>query len=65
MPTYMKGTRVLAKEKPGTVQYVRFGPPNFNMPEAYSVMLDDRRDKPGYAGTMYPASDVTMEEPCP
>ena len=42
----------------GKVNYIRMAPPDFNVPEAISVLLDSRANVPGYAGTMFLASEV-------
>lgn len=47
-----------AEEKPGRVKFVRLAAPEFVQVEAVSVILEERKSEPRYAGTMYPASDV-------
>jgi len=53
-----RGDRVEANGQPGTVAYVRLAPPTYREPAAVSVVLDARRDQPGYCGTIFPAGQV-------
>lgn len=55
---FQKGQRVQTPSGPGTVAYQRMGPPNYSKPIAVSVVLDAKRDKPGYSGTMFDAKKV-------
>jgi hypothetical protein len=61
---FHKGQSVLAKfpdghEEPGRVVYQRMDPnTKYTTPQAVSVFLDSKRDKPGYAGSMFWANDV-------
>lgn len=60
-----RGDRVFARGKSGTVVYRRMAPPTFSKAEAYSVVLDERRDVPGYTGTIFSAQDVSaLKEDC-
>lgn len=45
-------TRVQTQYGLGTVQYIRMKPPTYATVEAVSVLLDGRRDLPGYMGTI-------------
>lgn len=64
-----KGDRVLARFiidnqehwEPGTINYRRMAPPDFKRVEAYSVILDSKKDDPGYAGTIRLAESVKEE----
>lgn len=47
-------------EEPGEVVFQRNAPPMYTTPEAYSVRLDSRADKPGYTGTMFAADKVRL-----
>ena len=52
------GTRVHAKGQPGSINYVRMAPPDYREPEVYSVFLDSQVLRPGYAGTVFLATEV-------
>ena len=60
-----QGTRVRTPLGPGTVVYVRYdhlAPANAPMAvAAASVMLDHLRQRPGYAGTVFPAAQIDAE----
>lgn len=56
-----RGDRVTTPLGPGTVAYQRMAPPTYSVPEAVSVVLDDRRLRPGYSGTIFPAAEVFPE----
>jgi hypothetical protein len=60
-----KGDRVRAGGKTGTVASRRMGPPDYAQVEAYSVVLDERINRPGYAGTMFKAADVKASKTKP
>lgn len=60
-----QGTRVLTPLGPGTVAYVRYD--HWKEPwtptlSAVSVVLDAKRERPGYVGTIFPASEVALKE---
>jgi hypothetical protein len=61
MITFEQGQRVVTPHGPGAVAYVRMAAPDYARPEAYSVVLDSQRNRPGYAGSMYSAKDVHAE----
>jgi hypothetical protein len=49
-------------EEQGSVAYQRMDPcssPPYSKPAAVSVVLDSRRDRPGYKGTVFLAALVT------
>jgi hypothetical protein len=53
-----KGTRVITPQGIGSVAFVRMAPPSYTAPGAISVILDSQCNRPGYNGTIMPASDV-------
>jgi hypothetical protein len=53
------GTRVAVDGTPGTVVYVRCGPPNFDFVTAVSVRLDTVK-RTGYTGTVVSAEAVEL-----
>jgi len=55
---FTKGQRVSTPLGPGDVAYQRMGPPNYSEPVSVSVVIDKKRNKPGYTGTMFKAKDV-------
>ena len=55
-----KNDRVRTPAGEGTVAYTRNGPPTYSEVEALSVVLDDRRTRPGYAGSMFLVDDVEV-----
>lgn len=57
---FMQGDRVTTKLGPGSVAYVRMAPPTYSQPEAVSVVLDDRKRRPGYTGTIFAAAEVKV-----
>lgn len=57
--TFEKGQRVNTPLGPGTVAYQRLAAPDYRDAEAVSVVLDDRRDRYGYTGTLFAAYKVT------
>jgi len=57
--SFYKGDKVSTPLGLGTVAYVRMAPPDYSSAQAVSVVLDARRGKPGYTGTMFKASDVS------
>lgn len=59
---FKPGDRVLADHSPGFVVYVRFAPPDYSTPIAYSVWMDKHRNRPGYNGSIWPACDVRAED---
>jgi energy-converting hydrogenase Eha subunit B len=63
MTDLQKGDRVLTPGGPGSILYKRMAAPDFATVAAYSVDLDARASHldPTYAGTVYPAADVTRE----
>lgn len=58
-----KGQRVTVplkgEQAAGTVAYVRMAPPSYDTIAAVSVVLDCRRDDPGYTGSVFAAEQVT------
>jgi hypothetical protein len=64
--TIKEGARVYVKGvgpgRVGRVVYVRFAPPDFTTPCAYSVVLDANLGRPGYVGTVYSAELVSLAE---
>jgi hypothetical protein len=54
-----RGDRVLTPGGIGTIVYKRMAPPDYAHAAAYSVYLERDRARVGYAGTIYPAADVT------
>ena len=56
-----KGTRVITPLGPGTVAYVRMGPPDYSNPEVVSVVVDSRLANfgKGYVGTTFAAVEVS------
>lgn len=60
---FHQGDRVITKNgKLGTVVYIRFAPPSFNQILALSITLDERKENPGYTGTMFSVDDVNHLE---
>jgi hypothetical protein len=57
--TYEQGQRVTTPLGPGTVAYQRLAAPDYTEAEAVSVVLDDRRERYGYTGTLFAAYKVT------
>lgn len=55
---FQRGARVLASGKPGTIAYVLLAAPGYDKPIAYSVYLDERRNVPCYAGTIFDTDKV-------
>lgn len=60
MTTLTKGTRVMTPRGLGLVAYVRMDQDDLSKVFAVSVVLDARRNVPGYAGTIFPAAVVTV-----
>ena len=58
MNTVKPGDRVQTPHGPGTVVYQRMAPPDYTEPRAFSVVLDDLAEKPGYSGTIIAANVV-------
>jgi len=50
--------KVLTPQGEGVIVFVRNGPPDYNTPEAVSVILDSKRNAIGYSGTMFLAKEV-------
>jgi hypothetical protein len=61
MVTLTTGARVLTPLGLGTVAYVRMAPPEYTAPAAVSVVLDVKADRPGYTGTLFPATAVLQD----
>lgn len=67
MGGYVSGQRVKVRMagglvEEGAVAYQRMDPcasPPYSKPAAVSVVLDSRKDRPGYAGTVFLAALVT------
>lgn len=55
-----KGDSVYVKSlgQTGKVKYVRFKAPNYNEPDAYSILLDSKLNDPYYSGSIFSADDV-------
>jgi len=60
------GERVTTPLGPGTIVYKRMAPPAYAEPEAYNVFLDDKKEIPGYTGTIIGAALVLelRKNPC-
>ena len=60
---FLKGERVLVSIGHegiyGTVVYSRMAPPQYSIPEVYSVRLDTKIHDPSYSGTIVRASQVS------
>ena len=60
--TFLKGERVIVTmesgEVSGTIVYSRMAPPQYSVPEVYSVRLDSRKNDPSYTGTIVRANQV-------
>lgn len=50
--------KVYTKFGLGTILYQRMSPPEYNKVQVYSILLDSKRDNPGYAGTLIKPEDV-------
>ena len=61
MSSYTHGQRVTTPQGPGTVAYQRLAAPDYREAEAVSVVLDAKRQQPGYVGTIFPAAAVALE----
>jgi hypothetical protein len=61
--TFSQGQRVTTPLGLGTVAYQRLAGPDYTAAEAVSVVLDDRRERYGYTGTLFAAYKVTPCEP--
>lgn len=59
MTALARGTRVQTPYGLGLVNYVRMEGPEYLRPAVYSVLLDHKQNKPGYAGTVVAAMHVT------
>ena len=46
------GDRVITTKGPGVVSYRRMLPPNYVEVATYSIILDSKKDKPNYAGSL-------------
>ncbi len=55
---YEKGDTVFIDGRKGTVQYVRFAPPDYSQPLVYSVYMEDMNYRPNYGGSVWPAERV-------
>ena len=55
---FRQGDRVSTPHGPGTVAYVRMAPPSYSEIDAVSVVLDGKRDRPGYTGTILDSAQV-------
>lgn len=55
---FRKGQTVTTPQGRGIVIYVRMAGPDYTEPEAVSVLLDNRSNRPNYAGTIFPAEHV-------
>lgn len=53
-----KGMPVNTPNGKGKVGYVRMRAPEYSVPEAVSVVLDNRKDDPAYKGTVFPAEEI-------
>ena len=59
MTALARGTRVQTIYGRGLVNYVRMEGPEYSRPAVYSVLLDHKANRPGYAGTIIDAVHVT------
>lgn len=48
----------------GRVRYVRMKPPSYTTEEAVCVILDSKKNSPGYDGTIYEAHRVGHTDEC-
>jgi hypothetical protein len=62
MVTFLKGDRVMTPIGAGAIAYARMAPPDYSTAEAYSVVLDDQRNRPGYTSTLFAAEFVTADD---
>ena len=62
MRVFQRGDRVIWNGRAGSVAYVRMAPPDCATPQAYSIVLDDRRGDLGYTGTTVLASELEAAE---
>lgn len=56
------GDAVMTPQGPGKISHWRYGAPDYLRIEAYSVILDKRKNDFGYSGTMFPAKDVKPQD---
>lgn len=56
-----QGDRVSTSLGKGTVAYVRMAPPTYSEVDAVSVVLDAKRHRPGYSGTILDSSQVVLD----
>jgi len=59
MATYHQGQRVNTPRGSGSVAYQRLAAPDYRDAIAVSVVLDCERARIGYAGTIFPADQIT------
>ena len=57
-----KGDRVNTAWGPGTVAYVRMASPDYTTVDAVSVVLDSKRTRPGYSGTIVAPADLRPDD---
>lgn len=55
---FTKGQRVTTPLGAGNVAYQRMAPPNYSKPASVSVVLDKKKTRSGYTGTVFKANDV-------
>ena len=55
---FQENERVVTPGGAGIVLWVRMAAPDYDRPAAVSVLLDAKRDRFGYRGTVYAADDV-------
>jgi hypothetical protein len=58
---FERGERVKCPDGLGMVMYRRMKPPSYSEAESYSILLDSNQWK-NYAGTIYPADQVSLAE---
>jgi len=59
---FNRNDRVITPHGPGTVAYRRMEAPDYTKAVSYSVILDHKKDLPGYTGSTYSADQVTKEK---
>ena len=55
---FLKGERVYADGKLGTVVFQRMKAPSYSQPEVVFVCLEEKKNDSGYVGTVFPADQV-------
>ncbi len=60
MPEHVIVTLPNGNKKTGTIGYRRYAPPDFKRVDAYSIILDEKRNAPRYTGSMFAAYQVKL-----